>query len=77
MQLPKKHKIIISSFSILLMLILIFPSEKATASRQNDQTDYQIGKRYQLSLSTEDSISTNQLLLALSKILKLKNKPIE
>ena len=64
MQLPKQHKVIISSFSVILMLILLIPSEKATASRQNDENTYQIGKRYQLSLpenaSVEDkSFSTN------------------
>ena len=76
MQLPKKHKIIISSFSILLMLILIVPSEKATASRQNDQTDYQIGKRYQLSLSTEDSISTKSATASTVKNSQIKKQKI-
>ena len=51
MQLPKQHKLIISSFSIILMLVLLAPSEKATASRQSDENSYQVGKRYQLSLS--------------------------
>ena len=34
------------------------PSEKATASRQNDATDYQVGKRYELSFSANESIPT-------------------
>ena len=33
------------------MLVLLAPSEKATASRQSDENSYQVGKRYQLSLS--------------------------
>ena len=56
MQLPKKHKVILSSLSISLMLILLMPSEKATASRQNDATNYQIGKRYELSFSANELI---------------------
>ena len=50
LDLPRKHKVIISSFSILLMLVLLIPSEKATASRQNDQNSLQIGKRYQVTV---------------------------
>ena len=53
-QLPKQHKLIISSFSVLLMMILLIPSEKATASRQSEGDSYQIGQRYQLALPNSD-----------------------
>lgn len=53
LQLPKQHKIVISSFSIILMLLLFFPSEKATASRQNSENALQIGKRYQVAVPQE------------------------
>ena len=58
LQLPKQHKIIISSFSILLMLILFIPSEKATASKQTEENQLQVGKRYQLVIP--DTVKTPQ-----------------
>jgi len=54
LQLPKKHKVIISSFSIILMLILFIPSEKATASKQNSANALQVGKRYQVNVPGEE-----------------------
>ncbi|WDE04822.1 peptidoglycan DD-metalloendopeptidase family protein [Thalassomonas viridans] len=54
LQLPKKHKVIISSFSIILMLILFIPSEKATASKQNSTGALQVGKRYQVNVPGQE-----------------------
>lgn len=56
LQLPKQHKIILSSCSLFLLLLLIFPSEEATASRQVSESSLQIGKRYQL-IIPEDNIN--------------------
>jgi murein DD-endopeptidase MepM/ murein hydrolase activator NlpD len=50
LQLPKHHRIMLSSFSFLLLLLLVAPSEKATASRQFTPAPLEIGKRYQLSV---------------------------
>jgi murein DD-endopeptidase MepM/ murein hydrolase activator NlpD len=50
LQLPKKHKLIISSFSIVMLILLLIPSEKATASRQTSDSALQVGKRYELAL---------------------------
>ena len=47
---PNQHKMIISAVSVLLLLLVIFPSEKATASRQLAQNSLEVGKRYQLSI---------------------------
>ena len=55
-QLPKKHKIIISSFSAFLALMLLIPSEKATASKQNEKSVFQIGKRYQVDMPVDSDI---------------------
>ncbi|NMP30354.1 peptidoglycan DD-metalloendopeptidase family protein [Thalassotalea sp. M1531] len=44
--LPKQHQIVISALSGLLLLALLLPSEKATASKQNQPLE--IGKRYQV-----------------------------
>ncbi len=73
-QLPKQHKIIISAFSILLMLILLIPSEKATASRQHDENSYQIGKRYPLSLLDNDAISTALPTADIAKVDSVKKQ---
>ena len=59
LQLPKQHKVIISSFSILLMLFLLVPSEKATASRQNNEGGLEVGKRYQVSLPQDEAPTNN------------------
>lgn len=55
--LPIKHKIMITALSIILMLILFIPSEKATASRQSDENSYQVGKRYQLEIPHDQNIN--------------------
>jgi murein DD-endopeptidase MepM/ murein hydrolase activator NlpD len=57
LQLPKPHRVIISSFSIIVLLLLLIPSEKATASRQSTDTSLEIGKRYALALPEDQDIS--------------------
>ena len=60
-ELPHQHKIIISSVSLFLLLLILVPSENASASRQTSQQTAQnrleIGKRYPLPFPT-NSIST-------------------
>lgn len=76
--LPKQHKIIISVCALIFTVLLMVPSEKATASRQLQESALEIGKRYQLSIpsngagvvvsevkkSDTNSISTDKILLA-------------
>jgi len=62
--LPHQHKVIISSVSLFLLLLILFPSENASASRQysahNTQNQLEIGKRYSVPLSVEQmSKNTN------------------
>jgi murein DD-endopeptidase MepM/ murein hydrolase activator NlpD len=59
-ELPKQHRIFISVVSVLLLLLVIFPSEKATASRQSEQSSLKIGQRYELSVP-EPSITASQV----------------
>ncbi len=61
LQLPKQHKVFISSFSIILMLLLLVPSEKATASRQNSENSLEIGKRYQVTVPVIDAVESDEL----------------
>lgn len=57
--LPRKHQLILSGTSSLLALLLILPSDKATASR-NTEPSLEIGKRYQLTVPGEDGKVTTR-----------------
>ncbi|MBB6543681.1 peptidoglycan DD-metalloendopeptidase family protein [Thalassotalea piscium] len=59
-QLPKKHQLVISIISIMLLLLILLPSEKATASRQTADNSLKVGQRYQLALPEDSEISTHQ-----------------
>jgi murein DD-endopeptidase MepM/ murein hydrolase activator NlpD len=48
LQLPKKHQIFITVLSLMIMLLLVVPSEEATASKQNSNNVLEIGQRYEL-----------------------------
>lgn len=70
LQLPKRHRVIISSFSIIILVLLLLPSEKATASRQTSDSSLQVGKRYALALPEEQS-------LAVSSQVNSNQKPLQ
>ena len=78
LQLPKKHRVIISSFSIVMLVLLLIPSEKATASRQANDSSLEVGKRYALALPDDQSLVTssqiNSTLLPLQKSKTLQPK---
>lgn len=58
LQLPHSHKILISAISVALLLLLIIPSEPATASKNSTSAEQLMpGKRYQLDLAFEQSRS--------------------
>lgn len=61
-QLPKKHKIVLSSFSVILLLLLFIPSEKATASKQLTTDALQVGKRYQVELPGQANQNHSQVM---------------
>jgi murein DD-endopeptidase MepM/ murein hydrolase activator NlpD len=62
--LPRQHRLLLSAISALLVLLLLLPSEPATASKQNaaiqlERTELEIGKRYDLSLElSQPDLST-------------------
>ena len=53
-ELPKKHKLILSATGLLMLLLLLIPSENASASRQTAENSLEIGKRYQLEIPQQD-----------------------
>lgn len=59
LELPKQHKIIISVCTVIFMMLLILPSEKATAGRQSQDITLEVGKRYQLTAPSADSTTNN------------------
>ncbi|CUS48258.1 MAG: M23 family peptidase [Idiomarinaceae bacterium HL-53] len=61
-QLPRRHKITISGVSLFLLLLLVWPSEKASASRNMATADMlELGKPYPLQLQLEhDDFGLNE-----------------
>ncbi|MGL1957022.1 MAG: peptidoglycan DD-metalloendopeptidase family protein [Colwellia sp.] len=54
LQLPKQHRIVISSVSILLLLMLLLPSENNTKTK-----NLEIGKRYQVAMPQTANTNNN------------------
>ena len=50
LSLPRQHQLIISGLMLLLLIALLLPTEKATASKQIDENSAEIGKRYSLAI---------------------------
>ena len=60
-KLPKKHKLLILTCISVMLVIALLPSEKATASRDNDSNVLEVGKRYELPIKAsqlEKQLST-------------------
>lgn len=66
--LPKQHKVVISVITSILVLALLVPSEKATASKQTVTNSLEVGKRYQVSIPETDAETTNTQVVNLPKI---------
>lgn len=49
-ELPNQHKALLYSTSLVLLILMLIPSEKASASRQSNSTSLKVGERYQLEL---------------------------
>lgn len=58
-KLPKKHKVLIIGFLSAMVGIALIPSEKATASKDNDGKALEVGKRYELPVKISEK--TEQL----------------
>ncbi len=69
--LPKTHKILVSSLTGVLALMLMLPSEEAVATRaHNSDANYQVGERYPLPLAVQ-----SQQLPELTELTEQKQVP--
>ena len=48
--LPTPHRVLIATLAIVLSITLLLPSEKAEASKDNEKSSLEIGKRYSLAV---------------------------
>lgn len=53
-QLPKAHKWAVISLASIVLILALFPSDRASASRNTEAALLEIGKRYELPISTEN-----------------------
>ncbi|WP_105254872.1 peptidoglycan DD-metalloendopeptidase family protein [Pseudoalteromonas sp. T1lg75] len=53
-KLPKKHKLLIVGFLVTIVTLMLIPTERATASKDNDAKPLEVGKRYELQIKLED-----------------------
>ena len=53
-KLPKKHKLLIVGFLVTIIALMLIPTERATASKDNDAKPLEVGKRYELQVKLEE-----------------------
>ncbi|MFQ3234601.1 MAG: murein DD-endopeptidase MepM/ murein hydrolase activator NlpD [Paraglaciecola sp.] len=58
-QLPRPHKWLVSSLALLVVVLALFPSDRASASRNSDPALLEIGKRYELPINLNPLASLN------------------
>jgi len=73
-KLPKKHRTIIVSISILALLLMLMPSNKKPTTQSADDQGFEIGKRYQVAMPGEQTDSANVNTVAMPSLSKSKNK---
>ncbi|MBE0362820.1 putative zinc metalloprotease [Pseudoalteromonas ulvae UL12] len=64
-KLPKKHKILILVFFAVILTLTLTTSEKAKASKDNNQTGLEVGKRYDVAIKIADKSITDTSSTAL------------
>ncbi|MFT4994978.1 MAG: hypothetical protein ACI965_002020, partial [Paraglaciecola sp.] len=52
-KLPKAHQWLVSSVFVILLVLVLLPSEPASASRHASSSQLEIGKRYELAVDFE------------------------
>ena len=60
--LPIKHRLLIGALSGIVAVMLLIPSEQASASRTTDTSELEVGKRYSIDIPlVEEKIAAEQL----------------
>ena len=72
LDLPKKHKVIITSLSVILLVLILLPSDKATASKHSSNGSLEVGKRYSIEIPGSDPQQTTESVTILKRKLKQK-----
>jgi len=73
-QLPKKHRIIIISISILALLLILMPSNQELTTQNTNNQGFEIGKRYQVAMPQKPSSSVNITSVDIPSLSKSKTK---
>ncbi|MCF6435409.1 peptidoglycan DD-metalloendopeptidase family protein [Pseudoalteromonas sp. MMG022] len=74
-KLPKKHKLLIIGLISLMLIVALWPSEKATASKDHDKKALEVGKRYELPVKVSEV--TEQLTELNSADAPINTKKVE
>ncbi|MFT6896265.1 MAG: murein DD-endopeptidase MepM/ murein hydrolase activator NlpD [Paraglaciecola sp.] len=53
-QLPRPHKWLVSTIALLVVVLALFPSDRASATRNSDAALLEIGKRYELPININE-----------------------
>lgn len=75
-QLPKKHRIIIISISVLALLLILLPSEQELTTKNTNDQNFEVGKRYQVAMPAQLSDKTSLPPVAIPSLNKSKNKQL-
>ena len=59
-QLPKAHKWAVISLAFIVLVLALFPSDRASASRNTEAALLEIGKRYELPIATEHLVTSTE-----------------
>lgn len=54
-QIPSRHRLLIALVSLIIAVLLLVPSEQASASRNVDANTLEVGKRYSVELALEEA----------------------
>ncbi len=73
-QLPKKHRVIIISISMLALLLMLLPSKQELAIQSTNNQGFEIGKRYQVAMPQQSIAPPKDSPVPLPSISQSKNK---
>jgi len=75
-QLPKKHRIIIVSISMLALLLMLMPSNQELTTQSTNNQGFEIGKRYQVAMPESSTSSVNITPVEITSLSKSKTKQL-